>query len=208
MRTPVRNVLFLVATVSCCSMMSARAQGNRSGAPVIVNTTCHMCHSEHGRDPYLTFVPRLAAQSAIYIQAQLEAFRDGRRADPPATMYMWPMVQNLTDEQIKSAAQWYASQPPPRPIPADKTVAEGRLIFEKGILSEDVPACASCHGEAAQGNGIFPRLAGQNPQYLLAQLRYFRSGVRNDKSADIMKPIAVHLSDSQMEAVASYLGSL
>ena len=71
-----------------------------------------------------------------------------------------------------------------------------------------MPACASCHGPKAAGNGIFPRLAGQNAQYLLAQLRYFRSGVRNDKNADIMKQVAIHLTDEQMSAVADYLSTL
>lgn len=208
MKTFAIKLSWLLGPALCCAIMTAQAQQPARSAPQIVHTTCYMCHTEHGNDPYLAFVPRLAAQNATYIQEQLEAFRDGRRADPPAAMYMWPMTQNLTDEQIKEAADWFASQPPPTPFPADKRTAEGHDIFEKGILTANVPPCSSCHGPKAEGNGIFPRLAGQNPQYLLAQLRYFRSGVRNDKGADIMKPIAMHLTDSQMKAVADYLGTL
>lgn len=208
MKTFATKVSYLLGSALCLVIFTAQAQPTPQSAPPIVNTTCYMCHTEHGNDPYLAFVPRLAAQNATYIQEQLEAFRDGRRADPPAAMYMWPMTQNLTDEQIKAAAAWFASQPPPKPFAANKNAAEGRAIFEKGILSANVPPCSSCHGPTASGNGIFPRLAAQNPQYLLAQLRYFRSGVRNDKGADIMKPIAMHLTDSQMKAVADYLGTL
>ena len=176
--------------------------------PQVVHTACFMCHSEHGNDPDLAFVPRLAAQNADYIEAQLAAFRDGSRADPPAVMYMWPMAQNLSAQQIKEAAEWFAAQPAPAPYPKGATTEQGDAIYAKGVLASDVPACITCHGPKAAGNGIFPRLAGQTPQYLLAQLRYFRAAVRNDNGADIMKPIAQHLSDSQMQAVADYLSSL
>lgn len=177
-------------------------------APAIVHNTCFMCHTEHGNDPALAFVPRLAAQNATYIEEQLGAFRDGSRADPAAVLYMWPMTQTLSEADMKAAAEWFALQPAPEPFTKDASWAEGHDIFEKGVLATSVPACVSCHGEKAEGNGIFPRLAGQNPQYLLAQLRYFRSGVRNDKGSDIMKPISQHLTDEQMDAVAKYLSSL
>jgi len=177
-------------------------------APAIVHSTCFMCHTERGNEPALAFIPRLAAQNASYIEEQLAAFRDGSRADPAATLYMWPMTQTLSDADMKAAAEWFAAQAAPAPFPADASSAEGLSIYQKGVLASDVPACASCHGDKAAGNGIFPRLAGQNPEYLLAQLRYFRSGARNDKGADIMKPIAQHLDDKQMQAVARYISSL
>lgn len=177
-------------------------------APEIVNSTCFMCHTEHGNDPALEFVPRLAAQSEVYMEGQLKAFRDGSRAGPAATIYMFPVTQSLSEQQIKDAAAWFASQPPPTPFPSDDLAEKGRAIYTNGVLASQVPACSSCHGAKAAGNGIFPRLAGQNPQYLLAQLRYFRSGVRNDQSADIMKPITQHLSDEQMEEVAHYISTL
>ncbi|HVA54691.1 MAG TPA: c-type cytochrome [Gammaproteobacteria bacterium] len=167
-----------------------------------------MCHSTHGNNPDLAFIPRLAAQNSTYIEEQLRAFRDGSRADPPATIYMWPIAQGLSENEIKQTAEWFASQAPPTPFSPGSSASEGRDIFLNGILKADVPACASCHGPKADGNGIFPRLAGQNAQYLLAQLRYFRSGVRNDKNADIMKQVALHLTDSQMSAVANYLSTL
>jgi cytochrome c553 len=188
--------------------MTASSEPEATPAPAIVHSTCFMCHSEHGGDPELSFVPRLAAQNAAYIEEQVAAFRDGSRADPAAILYMWPISQNLSDEQLKQAAEWYAAQPAPKTAPAASGTDEGQAIYTKGILASDVPACVSCHGDKAAGNGIFPRLAGQNAQYLLAQLRFFRAGVRNDKSADIMKPVAVHMTDAQMSAVAKYLSGL
>lgn len=201
---------FLCISVLGLSSYSVLAQAQQTGktAPDIVRSSCYMCHSTQGNNPDLGFIPRLAAQSSAYIEEQLMAFRDGSRADPPATIYMWPIAQGLSDDQIKQTADWFSSQSPPEPFQPDASANEGRAIYMNGVLKSDVPACASCHGPKADGNGIFPRLAGQNTQYLLAQLRYFRSGVRNDKSADIMKPIALHLTDNQMSAVANYLSSL
>jgi len=203
----VRTLALLVPALCLYGAVSGARSADQV-APQVVATVCFMCHTERGDNPYLAFVPRLAAQNSTYILEQLNAFRDGSRADPPATMYMWPMVQNLNDEQLKDAAAWFAAQPAPKPFPADKSADQGRDIYLKGVLAEDVPACVTCHGAKADGNGIFPRLASQNAQYLLAQLRYFRAGVRNDKGADIMKPIALHLSESDMDAVANYLSSL
>ena len=207
MKSPVVPIatLFLALFV-----YSSDAQSEESKqAPQVVRETCFMCHSQEGNNPDLAFVPRLAHQNDTYIVEQLKAFRDGSRAGPPGMMYMWPISQSLSEQQIQVAAKWYADQPPAKPFPQDPAVhALGRDIFQNGILKSSVAACASCHGPKAAGNGIFPRLASQTPQYLLAQLRYFRSGVRNDKNADVMKPIASHLTEEQMNAVAHYISTL
>jgi len=67
-------------------------------------------------------------------------------------------------------------------------------------------SCAACHGH--NGIGIiplYPNLAGQKSEYLIAQLQAFRDGSRKNP---IMGPMATHLSDSDIENVAAYLASL
>ena len=196
--------MFILGSLSTNALAASAEE-----APAIVRNTCFMCHSQEGNTPDLAFVPRLAAQEQGYIEEQIKAFRDASRAGPPGVMYMWPISQNLTEEQIKQVAKWYSEQPAPAPFPADPKLHQvGKQIFEKGILKSSVAACSSCHGPKAAGNGIFPRLAGQTPQYLVSQLRYFRTGVRHDKNADVMKPIASHLTEDEMNAVAHYLSTL
>ena len=66
--------------------------------------------------------------------------------------------------------------------------------------------CIACHG--ASGIGIidlYPNLAGQKSAYLVAQLRAFRDGSRKNP---IMSPMAVHLSDGEIEDLAAYFSSL
>lgn len=71
--------------------------------------------------------------------------------------------------------------------------------------------CASCHGQAAQGNQTLsaPRLAGQHAVYLQEQLINFKNGKRGSHSEDlngkIMLASAVTLSSEQIFLVSSYL---
>ena len=71
----------------------------------------------------------------------------------------------------------------------------------------NVQACATCHGKDAEGNGSFPRLAGQHSEYLVKQLVLFKSELRAGGSAPIMHNITTGMSFEQMEAVAAYVMS-
>ena len=177
--------------------------------PARVQASCTMCHGTRGVNTRMPYIPRLAAQSRVYLIGQLRAFRDGSRSDPPAVMYMWPVSEVLTNREIKKIALWYSNQKPPRPQRANALlVAAGHKIFLHGILKKGVPACMSCHGPQALGDGIYPRLAGQNAAYIKEQLRFFRSGIRHDKNAAIMHMVTAHLSDREIREVAAYLSHL
>ena len=201
-------ILGMLGSALCVYGAAAGGAPNDKNAPEIVRTSCYMCHSTEGNNPDLAFIPRLAAQNAVYIKEQLKAFQDGSRTDPPATIYMWPITQSLSDQQIDQVADWFSAQTAPAPFATGSRTEAGKSLYTGGNLKEGVAACASCHGAQAVGNTIFPRLAGQNAQYLKAQLLYFRAGVRNDKNADIMKNVAAHMSDEEMTAVAEYLSTL
>jgi len=65
--------------------------------------------------------------------------------------------------------------------------------------------CLACHG--ADGNSvnpIWPKLAGQHPEYILKQLADLKSGVRKDP---LMSPMAAPLSDADMADLAAYFSS-
>lgn len=67
-------------------------------------------------------------------------------------------------------------------------------------------SCAACHGKSGIGIiPLYPNLAGQKREYLAAQLRAFRDGSRKNP---IMSPMAVHLSDADIDNLAAYLSSL
>jgi cytochrome c553 len=72
-----------------------------------------------------------------------------------------------------------------------------------------VGVCGTCHG--TQGNSVqpkFPRLAGQNPNYLVAQLKNFRAQTRGDPDAiSYMWGMAGPLTDETIDALAKYYSS-
>ncbi|MEK7815989.1 MAG: c-type cytochrome [Pseudomonadota bacterium] len=68
-------------------------------------------------------------------------------------------------------------------------------------------ACAGCHG--VDGNGaadpVWPRLAGQDADYIVKQLADFKSGARKDP---IMAGMAAPLSAQDMKDIGAYYAGL
>jgi cytochrome c553 len=167
--------------------------------------TCSACHGLNGRSVAPTF-PNLAAQSAPYIELQLHAFKDQTRADPDAQAYMWGMASQLDDASISGLAAYFSKQSAAAGKSGNAVlIAQGKQIFVEGVPGRQIPACASCHGAQAQGNGPFPRLAGQHAPYLLKQLLVIQSVLR---TAPVMHGVIKDLTRDQMQAVVAYLESV
>lgn len=66
--------------------------------------------------------------------------------------------------------------------------------------------CSNCHGPGGNSlSPLFPRLDGQQEQYLAAQLRAFKSRTRADPEAhNYMWGMATLVSDSMVDAFAQY----
>lgn len=106
-----------------------------------------------------------------------------------------------------------ATRPSPRPqaLPewAQQTVvanaADGEVIYARGV--NNVPACATCHGEAGipEGTSPYPRLAGQSAEYVAKQLDDYARGVRVNEQ---MTAIARALNGQQRAQVARYVTTL
>jgi len=167
--------------------------------------TCGVCHGANGRSISPTF-PNLAAQTAPYIELQLHAFKDQTRADPDAQAYMWGMASQLSDTSISELAAYFAAQPAAEGRAGNATlVAQGKQIFLAGVPQRQIPACSSCHGAEAHGNGPFPRLAGQHAPYLYKQLLVIQSVLR---TAPVMHGVIKDLNRDQMQSVVAYLESI
>jgi cytochrome c553 len=62
--------------------------------------------------------------------------------------------------------------------------------------------CAGCHGpDGNSPSPAFPKLAGQTPEYLVKQLKDFKSGARKDP---MMSGLAAPLSDDDISNLAAY----
>jgi cytochrome c553 len=126
---------------------------------------------------------------------------------------MFNVAHVLTPSMVTALAGYFKNlDPKPLGGAPRELAATGKRIYREGIAGTDIPACASCHGEDAKGQGAFPRLAGQLHDYILNKLLDWskergQDSVRPDTSA-IMEPIAHGLTPYQMAAVAAYLSYL
>jgi cytochrome c553 len=89
--------------------------------------------------------------------------------------------------------------------PVTANPANGKKIFENG-KGDNVPACATCHGDKAMGNDDMgtPRLANIGYVYIVKQLHNFAEDKRKDLTMDQMNGIAKGLTDQDMRDLASY----
>jgi cytochrome c553 len=196
---------FVAFAVAACGGTGPPGSGSEDSTAAGTLHVCSSCHGPDGRSVSPTF-PDLAGQQKDYLVTQLQAFRDKTRADPHAQTYMWGMAARLSDPTIDGIAAYYASQTPVAGEPsASPEIAAGKTIFTEGIPSESVPACMSCHGEKAEGNGPIPLLAGQHQAYLARQLEAFASMARAN---EIMHENSKDLTPEQISEVTAYLATL
>ncbi len=67
--------------------------------------------------------------------------------------------------------------------------------------------CAECHGLDGAGNRIkFPRLAGQEPHYIIKQLQDFRHGRRTNDGGQMQKT-ATEVKEADIPRVAKWFAA-
>ena len=82
--------------------------------------------------------------------------------------------------------------------PADTAVVTNEMTDAGRKIFHGPGTCYACHGSKLQGMGLFPRLAGRSPTYLLRQLLAFRSGARTGVAGQPMRVIAGNLGMGDM----------
>lgn len=86
--------------------------------------------------------------------------------------------------------------------PAATSVESGGTAGNAETGATKAAVCLACHGMNGNStNGEWPNLAGQHATYTAEQLRYFRSGKRNNP---VMQPMAAGLSDQDIDDLAAY----
>ena len=201
----IATTLGLALALSVSAAFAAESsEAVTKAATKVATELCSSCHGPRGNSISPTF-PKLAGQQKLYIAAQLRALKGKTRADPEAHDYMWGIAGSIDDSLIDPLAEYYASQPPASGRPGDpKLVAEGKRFYESGDSARHIQACAICHAADAQGQAIFPRLAGQHAAYILRQLQVIQNNLRQ---APIMHGIVTELKPDEMKALAEFLQS-
>lgn len=70
--------------------------------------------------------------------------------------------------------------------------------------------CWSCHGKDAKSPllPIYPRLAGQNADYALNQMKDIKSGKRANGQSAAMKGVMALVNEAEMKEIATWLSTL
>ena len=199
------GLAFALLLVSAQPVRAAPDAATREAAVKLAVNVCGSCHGLEGRGDNPR-IPRLAAQQRAYIEVQLKAFRNQSRGDHAAHEYMWGIASTLSDDVVAALADYLEAQAPATGIAAKnkEAAARGRELFEKGSPARGLPACTGCHGAAAEGLAVFPRLAGQHGEYLFIQMQSIRNRLR---ASPVMHGLIKQLTDDEIVSLAAYLES-
>jgi cytochrome c553 len=169
---------------------------------------CAACHGVDGNSMVPTW-PKLAGQHEQYLVRQATLIKAGARMVPE----MAGITPGLTEQDIEDLSAYFSSQTSNGGVADPLKVELGERIYRAGNAESGVPACMACHGPAGEGNPLagYPVLAGQHSVYTAKMLKGFRAGENwgeKDAQSQIMNGSDAHLTDEEIEAVASYIEGL
>jgi cytochrome c553 len=198
-----RSTLRLLGLAGALAFCGAAGAVDQKRVDEIVSGKCGLCHGVQGESANRSF-PRLAGQHAEYLAKQLSDFKSGKRYGTT----MSDMAADLTPEEMKALASYFSSKKVgPQKIDDPDLAAVGRYLYHKGNEYAQVPACATCHGPQGLGSPQLPRLAGQQANYTVTQLKQFGRRERTNDNA-IMHGIASKLTELETRALAEYIAGL
>jgi cytochrome c553 len=181
--------------VFCLATFAAQAQDVEAGRRKA--EACVACHGPAGNSVAPQF-PVLAGQTARYLYLQLKDFKEGRRGEPA----MQPFIKDLTREDMFDLSAFFAAQRP-RP-PAFRPDAER---VARGKAKADEVLCTMCHLGGFKGQNEIPRVAGQHYEYIVKQMRDFKTAKRTNDAGN-MASVSKTLSDRDIQDLAHYLVNL
>ena len=189
-----------------------------------INQTCAGCHGEYGQGSIEGEYPRLAGLDAVYIAKQLNDFKTRKRINIP--MIPFANDRELPGDDVRIISEYLSRIQLPtklQPVDEENFDALERLHASKRVVNiKDYPGdielgrkvykkeCVSCHAKDGYGNKKkkAPQLAGQYSEYLLRQVKYYRSGERlHDEEKDDAE-LFNEFSDEVIDAMLAYLATL
>ena len=200
----------VLAALGAAALLCGEALAQGGKAQGVAAQVCAACHAADGNS-IAPANPKIAGQFEEYLGKQLRDFKaQGGKKAARESAVMAGMVANLSEADMKGLASYFAQQKLKPAAATDKDLAGvGQKIWRGGNAASGVPACAGCHGPAGAGlPGQYPRLAGQYPEYIAAQLKAFKEGGRANDPNGAMRGVAAHLSEREIRAVSEYAAGL
>ena len=173
---------------------AAQAGDAGKGAALAERYKCTSCH-DRAAERNFPPIPFLRGQHQRYLVKQLQAFRQDE-----ANHLMDLPASKLTNTAINNLASFFSAQ-------VCRSSGRNTSKLAKPQLAE---ACAFCHGEQGRSPFVaYPKIAGQNMNYLINQLKIMRTAAKNpeQKNARFHRTMAaqvVALTNDEIVALAYY----
>jgi cytochrome c553 len=158
---------------------------------------CVSCHGKNGTSEQET-VPSIGGQWNDYVVLALFQFRNGHR---PSEV-MGPIAKPLSDDDLGNLAAYYSALSPWDPI---RRASAAAAAAGPGLAQQR--NCVQCHAPGLAGQQSVPRLAGQRPEFLTAQLHGFRAGTRGDIDGNMTSAVK-DLTDTEVVTLTDYISGL
>src|ERR1700722_14420310 len=194
MRVSLTWIIAVVALVCGSPALAADLAAGKEKAELCVG-----CHGENGISQTEN-IPSLAGQQDQFIQWQLVFFRSGARKNE----LMQPIVEQITNEDIRNLGAYFAALAPPKASKPD----DNPDLSQKGAQAAVGRRCNSCHTDTFAGTKAVARIAGQREEYLVKALHDYKSGARSGGAGAAMSDVAYPLSDEEIAALSHYLAHL
>lgn len=191
----------IVARLLAVQAFAVQPAGAQTAAPPPpeIADKLQLCASCHGPDglPTVEKVPIIFGQHAFYLLTQLRDFRAGRRASD----IMGPIAKDLSDDQMKALATYFAAQPWPNyhEPASDADVERAQQLAVEA-------ACSGCHLNGFLGDSSNPRVSNQKEDYLQQTLTDLRGNLRQNAAA--MAAFVHDWSDDDIAEMSRYLAGL
>ena len=148
--------------------------------------------------PWIKVVESDTAPKTRIGGAMLVALDDGSK-EPIGTRII-EVPENLAATELRDSQSGFIAYVP------KGSIKKGEALVTTGNKGK-VTACTACHGDALQGLGPVPPLAGRSPSYIVRQLYDIRTGARAGLWSALMKNVVAGLIDEDIVNVAAYAAS-
>ena len=201
----------LVLIFTLMASYSVAAQGDID-AGKLKATTCVGCHGSDG-NAIIGQYPKLAGQHADYLVKQLADYKlavTSSGALGRSNAIMAGMAAALSATDMADLGAYFSSLPISGNTTPENVIAIAEPLYRFGDSERGIAACIACHGPRGNGTSLsgFPKISGQNAEYIQLQLQAFRAGTRNNDLNAMMRSAAAKLSDDEISALSAYIGGL
>lgn len=192
-RAALAAISLVALTLAAAPASAYDAQAGRNKA----EQACAPCHGKDGISGQ-PGVPSLGGQRNDYVVLALYQFRARHRRSPT----MEEIAKPLIDADLGNLAAYYSGLKPWAPSRQSSPAARAA----GPVLTQQLH-CVQCHAPGLAGQEGIPRIAGQQVDYLTAQLRLFRAGTRGDIDGNMTSAVQ-GLSDADLATIADYVSGL